>query len=207
MSYIEENLEREGKLPSFYRRYVVDTLTIMPNIATASNSMDTHDKAHASVKFMMETDSNGMLPFLAIQVLNRSPKKLRQRCTKNPLIQVYSCIVKVMLTIGTKMAYWELCFIEHIVYLHLSLISPTNVTVGSQHSPVLNTSLALPSKVSLIKCLWPAAAFITIPGDRWHDAIIFRGCEWGSPTSDEGRENITDYKKKRGKNYRLTKKN
>ena len=75
MSYIEENLEREGKLPSFYRRYVVDTLTIMPNIATASNSMDTHNKAHASVKFMMETDCNGMLPFLAIQVLNRSPKK------------------------------------------------------------------------------------------------------------------------------------
>lgn len=31
MSSIEENLERQGKLPSFYRRYVDDTLTIMPN--------------------------------------------------------------------------------------------------------------------------------------------------------------------------------
>ena len=33
MSSIEENLEREGKLPFFYRRYVDDTLAIMPNIA------------------------------------------------------------------------------------------------------------------------------------------------------------------------------
>ena len=41
MSSIEENLEREGKLPSFYRRYVDDTLTVMPNIATASNFLDT----------------------------------------------------------------------------------------------------------------------------------------------------------------------
>ena len=48
MSLIEENLEREGKLPSFY---VDDTLTIMPNIETASNFLDTLNKAHSSVNF------------------------------------------------------------------------------------------------------------------------------------------------------------
>ena len=37
ISLVEENLEREGKLPSFYRRYVDNTLTIMPNIETASS--------------------------------------------------------------------------------------------------------------------------------------------------------------------------
>ena len=36
MTSIEENLERQGKLPSFYRRYLDDTLTIMPNMAAAS---------------------------------------------------------------------------------------------------------------------------------------------------------------------------
>ena len=41
MSQIEENLERENKPPSFYRWYVDDTLTIMPNIETASNFLDT----------------------------------------------------------------------------------------------------------------------------------------------------------------------
>lgn len=39
MSHIEKNLEREGKLPSFYLRYVDDTLSIMPNKETASNLM------------------------------------------------------------------------------------------------------------------------------------------------------------------------
>ena len=32
MSHFEENFEREGKLPSFYRRHVDDTLTITPSI-------------------------------------------------------------------------------------------------------------------------------------------------------------------------------
>ena len=75
MSHIEENLEREGKLPSFYRRYVDHTLTIMPNIETASNFLDTLNKAHSSVKFTMETERNGMHPFLDIQLLNRSPQR------------------------------------------------------------------------------------------------------------------------------------
>ena len=74
MSHIEENLERDGKFPSFYRRYVDDTLTIMPNIETASNFLDTLNKAHSSVKFTMETECHGMLPFLGIQLLNRSPQ-------------------------------------------------------------------------------------------------------------------------------------
>ena len=74
MSSIEENLKRKGKLPFFYRRYVDDTLTIMPNIATASNFLDTLNKAHSSVKFTMKTQCNGMLPFLGIQLLNRSPR-------------------------------------------------------------------------------------------------------------------------------------
>ena len=32
MSSLEEKLELEGKLPDYYRKYVDDTLTIMPNI-------------------------------------------------------------------------------------------------------------------------------------------------------------------------------
>ena len=72
MSHIEENLEREGRLPSLYRRY--DTLTIMPNVETVSNFLDTLNKAHSSVKFTMETECNGMLPFLGIQLMNRSPQ-------------------------------------------------------------------------------------------------------------------------------------
>ena len=48
ISHIEVNLERQGKLPSLYRRYVDDTLTIVSNMATASNILDVLNKAHSS---------------------------------------------------------------------------------------------------------------------------------------------------------------
>ena len=46
----------------------------MSNIATTSNFLDTLNKVHSSVKFTMETERNGMLPFLGIQLSNRSPQ-------------------------------------------------------------------------------------------------------------------------------------
>ena len=51
-----------------------DMNTIMPNIETASNFLDTLNKAHSSLSFTMETECNGMLPFLGIQLLNQSPQ-------------------------------------------------------------------------------------------------------------------------------------
>ena len=92
MSSLEENLVRQGKLRSFYRRYVDDTLTILPNVGTASNFLDTLNKAHSSVKFTMETECNGMLPFLGIQLLNRSPQietKVYVKPTNSSLLLYY----------------------------------------------------------------------------------------------------------------------
>jgi len=61
---IEESLEHEGKCPSFYLRYadfaiVTDLLHILSHV-------------HFSVKFAMETGSNGMLPFLGIHFPNQA---------------------------------------------------------------------------------------------------------------------------------------
>ena len=46
----------------------------MASIETAPNFLDTLNKAHSSVKFTMETECNGIIPFLGIQLLNRSPQ-------------------------------------------------------------------------------------------------------------------------------------
>ena len=54
MSSLEEKLELDGKLAHYYRRYVDDTLTIMPNITTATDSLNTLNHAHPSVSFTME---------------------------------------------------------------------------------------------------------------------------------------------------------
>ena len=65
MSSLEEKLELEGKLPDYYRRYVDDTLTIMPNITTATDFLNTLNHSHPSVSFTMEIKKMACSPFLA----------------------------------------------------------------------------------------------------------------------------------------------
>ena len=67
-------LEREGKMPSFYKRYVDDILAIMPDTTSAATFLQVLNNCHSSVKFTMETENNGMLPFLGMQLLNRAPQ-------------------------------------------------------------------------------------------------------------------------------------
>jgi len=51
MGSIEDTLEREGKMPSFYKRYVDDTLTIMPDTTSAAAFLQVLNNCHSSVKF------------------------------------------------------------------------------------------------------------------------------------------------------------
>ena len=74
MSSIEDTLERQGKLPSFYRRYVDHTLTVMPDLATVTTFLHTLNSVHTSVNFTMEVEKNGKLPFLGTELLNRAPR-------------------------------------------------------------------------------------------------------------------------------------
>ena len=74
MCSIEETLRQDGLLPPFYRRYVDDTLTIMPDRVTADHFLCTLNYCHSSVKFTMETEHDGSLPFLGVELLNRAPK-------------------------------------------------------------------------------------------------------------------------------------
>ena len=56
-----------------YRRYVDDTVTIMPDIAAAECFLDILNHCHASLKLTMETEDNGSLPFLGMQLINAAP--------------------------------------------------------------------------------------------------------------------------------------
>ena len=49
-----------------------NTLTIVPNIASANKFFKTLNHCDPSVKFTMEIEKNGMLPFLGTQLLNNS---------------------------------------------------------------------------------------------------------------------------------------
>ena len=70
MCSIEDKLDQDGKLPSYYRRYVDDTFTIMPDIASAGIFLDTLNHCHPLAKFTMEVERNASLPFIGVELLN-----------------------------------------------------------------------------------------------------------------------------------------
>ena len=77
--------------------------------------------AHSSVKFTMETECNGMLPFLGIQLLNRSPQietKVYVKPTNSGLLLHYQSHVDNRYKKGLLRTM-----------LHRGHIFPMNVTV------------------------------------------------------------------------------
>ena len=68
-----EKLDLEGKLPPYYRRYVDDTLTVMPDLSTARDFLHTLNHTHPTIKSIMKVEKDGMPPFLDIQLLNQAP--------------------------------------------------------------------------------------------------------------------------------------
>ena len=67
MCSVEENLAREKKLPSFYKRYVDDTLALVRDHSDATTLLATLNEAHPSIKFTMEVATNNRLPFIGME--------------------------------------------------------------------------------------------------------------------------------------------
>ena len=69
MSKIEKQIDRENKLPIFYKRFVNDTLSAMPDPEAASEFLETLNKSHPSIDFTMDLEENGKRPFLGMDVI------------------------------------------------------------------------------------------------------------------------------------------
>ena len=74
MCSIEDKLDQDGKLPSYYRRYLDDTFTIMPDIASGQIFLGTLNHCHPSAKFTTEVERNASLPFIGVELLNLAPR-------------------------------------------------------------------------------------------------------------------------------------
>ena len=148
-------------------------LTIMPNIETTFNFLDTLNKAHSSVKFTMETECNGMLPFLCIQLLNQSPQietKVYVKPTNPGVLLHYQSHVDNRYKKGLQRTMLDRA---HRLSIHLRPIFPTNVTFWKQYSHGWSIPNIYHQKFRWLEGLRPAAAFITISRDRWHDSSGF----------------------------------
>ena len=69
MCHLEDKLARDDMVPSLYRRYVDDTLAIMPNTDASSDFLATLNSLHPSLKFTMELPSENTIPFIGIQII------------------------------------------------------------------------------------------------------------------------------------------
>ena len=107
-------------MPKFYRRYVDDTLTIMPGVNAASNFLQVLNACHPSISFRMEVENDGMLTFVGIQLLNKSTSintKVFVKPTNKGLFLHYDshvdarykhCLVRTMLERAYRLSSsWE----------------------------------------------------------------------------------------------------
>ena len=68
MCHIEEKLQDRNNIPSFYKRYVDDTLVIMPDVQSAKSFLDLLNVIHPSISFTMELEQNNIISFLGMSV-------------------------------------------------------------------------------------------------------------------------------------------
>ena len=85
MCNIEKQLETENKMLAFYKRYVDDTLSAMPDSETASEFLTTLNNSHPSIDFTMELDENGRLPFLGLDII-RNGCRLDTKVYRKPTV-------------------------------------------------------------------------------------------------------------------------
>ena len=63
---VEEQLKLRDKLPSYYKRYVDDTLTVMKDEVSAYSFLHVLNDLHPSISFTMELPTENTLPFLGM---------------------------------------------------------------------------------------------------------------------------------------------
>ena len=83
MCHMEDQLEQKSMIPSFYRRYVDDTLLTMPNTESATDFLQVLNNVHPSLPFTMELELDGSIPFLGT-VLTRCGGTLTTEVYRKP---------------------------------------------------------------------------------------------------------------------------
>ena len=92
MCSIEEKLVNNKVMPSFYHRFVDDTITTQRSLATAEDFLITLNSCHESIKFTMECEVNGKLPFLGMEAIreeNHLETKVHVKPTNTGLLLHY----------------------------------------------------------------------------------------------------------------------
>ena len=83
MCHLEERLSDNDLIPSFYRRYVDDTLAIMPGLDAAESFLGVLNGLHPSIHFTMELSNNDSIPFIGT-LITKNGNKLETQVYRKP---------------------------------------------------------------------------------------------------------------------------
>ena len=92
MCSIEEKLEENNELPSFYKRYEDDTLAIMPDHNEANAFLDKLNACQGNIKFTMEIAEQNTIPFVGMNITksgNRLETSVYRKSTNTGLLLHY----------------------------------------------------------------------------------------------------------------------
>ena len=83
MCSIEKDLEEAGKMPSFYHRFVDDTITTQQDLTSADAFLSTLNSCLSSISFTMEVEVDGKMPFLGMEAV-RNGRNLETKVYLKP---------------------------------------------------------------------------------------------------------------------------
>ena len=89
MCSIEEKLEEKDEFPSFYKEYVDDTLTIMPDLNEDNIFLDKLNSCHKNLKFTLEIAEQNAIPFVGMKITksgNRLETSVNRKSTNTGLL-------------------------------------------------------------------------------------------------------------------------
>ena len=129
MCHLEERLSDNNLIPPFYRRYVGDTLAIMPGLDVAESFLDVLNGLHSSIHFTMELSNNDSIPFIGM-LITKNGNKLETQVYRKPtntglLLHVQShtdlrykkCLIKTMVCRAKELSCTHQAFVDECRHL------------------------------------------------------------------------------------------
>lgn len=84
MCHVEERLSDDDLIPSYYKRYVDDTLAIIPGLDAAESFLNVLNGLHPSIHFTMELSNNDSIPFIGT-LITKDGNKLETQVYRKPM--------------------------------------------------------------------------------------------------------------------------
>ena len=135
MCHLEERLSDNDLIPSFYMRYVDDTLAIMPGLDAAESFLDVLNGLHPSIHFTKELSNNDSIPFIGM-LITKSGNKLETQVYRKPTnmglllhfqshtdLRYKKCLIKTMVHRAKELSSIDQTFVDECRHLK-SVSSP-----------------------------------------------------------------------------------